>query len=367
VLSSCRWKLLSAGRWPALRLQVGRLQPITGVVVASLLTGSWREAVEAWSGAPEELAAIAPLLLRGGVAGLAWRRLRSTALASLPAAAELQQAHRLQVLRASVHEDDVARAFARLQAAGIEPVLGKGWAAARLYPDAGLRPYGDVDLYVRPAAFDRAREVLLAPDWPAAPVDLHRGFAELDDHAAKDLEARCRRDEVHGTSVRTFGDEDHLRLLCLHGLRHGLVRPLWLCDVAAGIERRAPSFDWERFGWGDAVRTRWAMAAVGLAHLVLGARLDGVPFAEAARGLPPWLVSAVEREWRGGRTPQGARLPMAAALRQPSLWFSALWQRWPNPIEATVGVGGAFGHWPRFPYQVAECVRRTARFVSGTG
>ncbi len=41
----------------------------------------------------------------------------------------------------------------------------------------------------------------------------------------------------------------------------------------------------------------------------------------------------------------------------------ALRLRWPNPILATVGVGGPFNGLPRFPFQVGECVSRTLYFV----
>jgi hypothetical protein len=39
--------------------------------------------------------------------------------------------------------------------------------------------------------------------------------------------------------------------------------------------------------------------------------------------------------------------------------------RWPNGIEATVGLRGPFNGLPRLPFQVAECVTRTARFTFG--
>jgi hypothetical protein len=63
--------------------------------------------------------------------------------------AELHDAYRLFALQAVLHEQRLTRAFALLRAAGVEAILGKGWAVARLYPDLGLRPYGDIDLYVR--------------------------------------------------------------------------------------------------------------------------------------------------------------------------------------------------------------------------
>jgi putative nucleotidyltransferase-like protein len=335
-----------------------------GTRIAAILSGAWREPVEAWAGPADDLAAVAPLLLHGGVAALAWRRLRGSDHRLGAPAAALQQAYRLQALRAALHEQEVNRSFTLLRARGVEPVLGKGWAAARLYPDPALRPYGDVDLYVRAEQHADARAAATAPG-AGGPIDLHSGFAELDDRNPAQIEAATLHADANGCPVRIFGAEDHLRLLCLHALRHGLLRPLWLCDVGVAVEGRSATFDWDRFLWGERTRTRWAVTAIGLAHRVLGARLDGLPIAERARRLPRWLVPAVLREWGSARRAQGARRPMADTLRHPGTLLQALWERWPNAVEATVGVGGSFSAWPRLPYQVAECARRSARFATG--
>lgn len=336
-----------------------------GGQIASILSGAWREPVEGWTGDDDALAGVVPHLLHGGVAALAWRRVCGSKHAASALAGPLQQAYRLQVLRAAVHDGEVRRSFEVLRTAGVEATLGKGWAAARLYPDAALRPYGDVDLYVRPDRYAEARAAVAgATD---CPIDLHRGFAELDDRTPDAIDQRSVLAEANGLPVRLFGSEDHLRLLCLHALRHGLLRPLWLCDVAAAVEGRPPTFDWDRLLWGDATRTRWVVGAIGLAHRVLGARLDGTPVAEQARLIPRWLVPSVLAEWGSTRPSQGARQPIAGALRHPRKLLRALVTRWPNAIEATVGVGGSLSAWPRLPYQVAECARRSARFVSGIG
>jgi hypothetical protein len=334
-----------------------------GAAVAAILSGAWREPVEGWAGSVSDLAAVAPLLLHGGVAALAWRRLRGSGLEGAAPAAPLQQAYRLQVLRAAIHDQELGRSFTLLRAAGVEPILGKGWAAARLYPDPALRPYGDLDLYVRPEQQHAARAALTAP-LAGCPIDLHSGFAELDDRGPGILEAAAVHAEADGVVVNVFGPEDHLRLLCLHALRHGLLRPLWLCDVAAAVEGRSPAFDWDRLLGGDPMRTRWTVTAIGLAHRVLGARLEGTPVAERADRLPHWLVPSVLREWGATRPAQGARRPVADAVRHPGAWLEALRARWPNAVEATVGVGGSFSGWPRLPYQVAECARRSAGFLA---
>jgi hypothetical protein len=147
-------------------------------------------------------------------------------------------------------------------------------------------------------------------------------------------------------------------------MRHGLLRPIWLCDIAAAVERRPADFDWDRFAFGDVRRTRWALAAIGVAQQLLGARLDGTPLADRARRIPRWLVPAVLAEWGSTRPAQGARLPMAAAIRRPRTLLRAIGTRWPNAIEATVAVGASPGAGPRLPYQVAECARRSVRFIT---
>lgn len=312
-----------------------------------------------------DLIAAAPMLLPTGSAGLAWWKIRASPLAANRAFDELHQAYRLIAVQAAVHELRVARAFAVLRAAGVEPILGKGWAIARLYPDPGLRPYGDVDLYVRPEQHAAAVTALGNPQ--AEGVDLHAGLAELDDRSWEPLFARSRVATLGGVEVRVFGPADHLRLLALHMLRHGILRPLWLCDVALALESRPADLDWAVVTSGRPRRTEGVRCAVGLARQLLGASLDGVPVAEHAVRLPRWIVPAVLRQWSAFKVPHGSRAPMAASGRRPAAFLRSLFLRWPNPIEATVGVGGPFNDLPRLPFQIGTCLLRSARFARSLG
>ena len=261
-----------------------------------------------------------------------------------------------------MHEGELTQLASFLQWACLDPLLGKGWAIARLYPEPGLRPYGDFDLYVRPEEYAAADAALRGPNAPACSVDLHRGAAELDDRDFDELYRRSQLVTLGDTHVRIFGSEDNLRLLCLHMLRHGAWRPLWLCDVALAVEARPADFDWDYFLSGDPTRTDWAACAIGLAHQLLGARVDDTPVAERAQRLPRWLVPVVLRQWGEGQTPHGSRVPMINYLREPAGAWQALRLRWPNPVEATVTVAGAFNDWPRLPYQLGACVVRAAKF-----
>src|SRR3989304_4356266 len=138
----------------------------------------------------EALAAVTPLLLGSGAAALAWRRLRSSPLGGTPGADDLRQAYRLFPLQAVIQERDLREAVGRLRAAGAEPVLVKGWAVARLYPEPGLRPYGDLDLCVRRKDFERAGAALDGLRGLETIGDLHDGFSTLDEQGEDDLFAR---------------------------------------------------------------------------------------------------------------------------------------------------------------------------------
>jgi len=56
-------------------------------------------------------------------------------------------------------------------------------------------------------------------------------------------------------------------------------------------------------------------------------------------------------------------VPIAGQLTDAAGLFNALRQRWPNPILATVSVNGALNGFPRFPYQIGNCVLRAARLL----
>ncbi len=341
-----------------------KLERNRAALIASVLAGSWRASPPPFDLSQEDLARSLPWLLGSGAGGLAWWRVRESPWRDSGPAQELHQAYRLHSLQAALHEREISQALSLLRSAGVEPILGKGWAMARLYPESGLRPYGDLDLYVRPEQHSRARQVIEAPDGRV--VDLHRGFDGLDDRNPGEILRRSQLLEREGLAVRVFGVEDHLRLVCLHMLRHGVLRPLWLCDVAVALESRPASFDWAYFAAGRPRRTEWVACALALAHDLLGARLDGVPAAIATRRRPRWLARTVLREWGRGRPPHGARTPMAYFLGHPaevSEALRALVLRWPNGIEATVGVGGRFNDLPRLPFQLAECVRRSVRWA----
>lgn len=320
--------------------------------VAALLRGAWRADPEPPELGPGSLAALLPGLRRGGVAGLAWNRVRrSPELAASEAGAALRQEFRHQALQRAVHERALAEAQRRLEEAGEDAFLAKGWAASRLYPTAGFRPCGDIDLYVRIEWHARAFAALAAGGRPL-PVDLHRGLADLSDRDPEQVWTRTRIVEEASLRVRVLGPEDHLRLISLHMLRHGVARPMWLCDAAVALETRPADFDWDWFRSGSPRRTEAALLGLRLAGELLGARLDGVPGVR----VPGWVGRAVLRSWEAG---VHRREPFLSQVKvSPG---RAVREHWPSPIEATLGLGGRFDGRPRLPYQLGYVAARGLR------
>jgi hypothetical protein len=147
-------------------------------------------------------------------------------------------------------------------------------------------------------------------------------------------------------------------------LRHGAWRPLWLVDVAVAFESRPAAFDWNYFLSGDPRQTEWALSALGMAHRLLGADVRGTPAEAHLARLPSWLIPAVLEQWgRGKPLPQEGRR-LHSYFRNRDGLLEALLARWPNAIQATVSLHGAFNEWPRLPFQIADCLRRTGAFLT---
>lgn len=341
-----------------------------GALVASALAGAWRDEPPAVSLSEDELGRVAPLLDISGAGALAWWKLQRTPHAETDAAQGFRQSYRLQTLRAAVREGELESLFVLLEAAGVDALLVKGWAAGRAYTEQGLRPTGDIDLYVPPSQYQRAKDVLSSPEGLRFWVDLHEGFGELSGGDAEELYERSTVLMLGGARVRVLCEEDGLRLLCFHLLRHGAWRPLWLCDVAAGFESRAEGFDWGRLLGRSRRDANWVLSTLGLAHSLLGANVEGTPATHAPELLPRWLVPCVLARWARPFATEQAPLkhhaPMRAYLRRPRGLLKDLRRRWPGPVEATVAARGRFDSLPRWPYQLAHCFTRAAHFLNGT-
>lgn len=322
-----------------------------GAKVAAAHAGLWRDQPPPLALDEAALEEIAPLCLSSGSAPLLSRRLEGTPLALAPVAAPLRATLRYQLLQAEVQARDLACAIERLAEVGIVPLLTRGFAAASLYPAPELRPYVDHDLAVRPHELARAERALSSGEWR---VDLHAGFAELDDRPLESLHERSRALPLGSIELRVLGPEDHLRQMCLHLTRHGGWRPLWLCDVACAVEREP--LDWELLATGDPHRTREVACVLALARDLLGAK--DTPL--AARTPPPWLARTLLGEW--GKRARFAE-PLLSYLRRPLALPLAIRDHFPNPIAASAELRAPFDDRPRARYQLEAAVKRARKLL----
>lgn len=337
-------------------------------LISAILAGSWRKSdLPPLNLSESQLDEVTPLLYGSGAAALGWWRVRNTELQTTSSAEVLHQAYRLQVLQSGIHEEKIEKVFRVLRQASIEAILVKGWAAAGLYPERGLRPYGDIDLIVRPEQYEAASELFGGPEVKDCWIDLHKSISELDDRAVGDLFERSRLFPLGLETVRVLSAEDHLALLAVHMLKHGAWRPLWLCDIAAAVESLSPNFSWVICLGRNSRRADWITCAIELAHQLLGARTDRVDLGAKITEVPNWLIQNVRKQWEhpfaANQPPMSHPLPMSTVLRSPGLLFEALRQRWPNPILATISVNGRFNGIPRLPYQLGNCLTRGFRFL----
>jgi hypothetical protein len=331
-----------------------------GSLVASLLAGSWRADPSPPVGLESaDLAGVTPFLLASGSGAMAWWRIRADPrLADTPAGASLRDAYRYAVLDAAVRERRIADVVSTLRSAGIQPMLFKGRAAASAYAEPACRPGGDIDLLLRPEDDERGA-ALLDERIRLLEVDINHGHLIPPQERSRLFLRPCAL-RIGGTQVAVPSPEDHLRLLCLHALSHGVARPVWLCDIAARVESRAESFDWPVALSGDTQTVERVRVALGLAHRLVGMSIEGTPVER--RGEPPgWTTSAVLRRWadpRSATPPQP--LHTHARLRSRARTLSMRWP--PDPILEVIRNDRRFTRWPRLPYHMADAARRMARY-----
>jgi hypothetical protein len=334
--------------------------------MAALLAGSWRTAPPPLDLSEADLADSLGSLWAGGAGGLAWFRLRQTALRNSAAARQLRQIYRDQIVHTVAYEQRLEQLFERMHAVGIQPILIKGWAAARLYPETGLRPYGDIDLCVRPDQLPAAKNVLLDEAGRCGWEELHEGIPDLRDRTWELLFQSARLVRLAETEIRILGAEDELRQLCLHLWRHHGFRPIWLCDIAAALESLPATFDWDYFQSGDPLLSKWAMGFIGLAIRLLGARLDEPIRTLATEQVSWWFADTVLWRWGAGFSPTA----LSHFIRNPAQLPRAVLHRWLNPIRAAyrarLGPTTPLA-WVQLasllvrPFQVAARVRRVFR------
>ena len=322
----------------------------TGSLVARALRGSWRVNLDALDLTSGEFERIAPLLMSSGTAGLGWRAAaQDPALYECAEKAGLRDAARRLAITDTLRQRSFARIIRIANDAGVAPLVFKGWSVAPVYAEAWLRPWGDIDILATIDDLDRIRlafadlseespqsrngdvhVVKTGPGDTAASVDLHGALPDLYAANAATVLGRAQRIELaEGERLLVPCDEDGLRIVILHFLRHGGWRPLWLCDVAGLVEAARPDFDWDLCLTSDTTVRDWMLATIDVAHQLLGCRIDHAPQLSPGHA-PPWFLKAILAEWDA---PIAYHERMSAVSRpvRPWVWLR---EKWPNPIRA---------------------------------
>jgi hypothetical protein len=265
------------------------------------------------------------------------------------------------LLQIKAQQTKIVVAILLFRSHGIEPILIKGWAAARNYPPGGTRRPGDVDLAVSPDQYTKAYRLSREPDLLRCNVDLHCGLRSLDSVPWSKLFDRSQLVDLDGQLIRVLSDEDHLRVLCTHWLIDGGGYKDKLWDIYYAVENRAANFDWTRcLDAAGHVRRGWVVCGISVAHHFLGLDISDLPIRDEAKHLPKWIVRTIEREWK-----RSYRLePVLTSTHDGWLLVDQIARRIPpNPIRCTIEAGGDIYGNRRFLYQLVIMKRRAAPFL----
>lgn len=250
---------------------------------------------------------------------------------------------------------------------GIEPIVIKGSAAARYYPDRRRRMSVDVDLAVPDRDYARAEKLVAAGKCQGIGVDVHRELRHLDPLPWDDLFRNSVLLPLGDSSVRVLRAEDDLRVLCVHWLTDGGADQERLWDIYHAVTNRRHDFDWHRFlDAAGPIRRRWYECTLGIASRYLALDLSDTPIANAPERLPNWLLRTVEYEWSAEIKPK----PLEASLFDRRMLIAQIRRRMhPNPIYATIDCEGDIDARTRIFYQIRNWFGRipsSVRRINGT-
>lgn len=248
--------------------------------------------------------------------------------------------------------------FDELHGLGFQPILIKGWAAARNYPTNRPRYYSDIDIAVSSLEFDRVSKLVSIPGSSLSVIDLHNELRHLDSVPWSELFDRSSLVELDGGSIRILSPEDHLRVMATHWLNDGGANKERLWDLYYAVENRPPEFNWSTcLDPVSETRRGWVIYAIGLAHKYLDLKIDDLPFRNAAADIPGWVTKTVENEWASSER----LLPLQTCLSDPKLFLRQLRKRFPpNPIQATIEMEAPIDETGRTAIQFRNVLRRTS-------
>ncbi len=273
---------------------------------------------------------------------------------------------RWHLIQFKLQEHRIIKTFELFRKYNIEPILIKGWAAARNYPNREDRVFLDTDICVAPHEYEKSLKILAGKEEKNLMVDLHNGLRHLDTLGWDELFENTVTVRLHETDIRILRPEDHLRVLCVHWLNDGAAYKGRLWDIFYAVENRPTDFNWNRcLNVVDSKRRKWIICAIGLAHRYFGLELKNTPISAEAELIPRWVIQAVEKEWA-----DETRLRrLHDCLKDRKEFVRQLKKRFPpNPIQATIDTNGEFDDKPRIFYQIGNILIRVKpsiqRFVT---
>lgn len=346
----------------------------------TLLKRAWRNEKRQFKG-NLALSEVANNLISVGVGTLVWNRFRDNAI---PAGTEYGQlffaAAARNAIRFNAQLTFIQTLNRSLKQSNIPHVFIKGLALGSYYASPQSRPVGDIDLCCGKERYeDAVNEVArLTGNSPLRigeksttlhmrgdrlssfiSVDVHKSLSayELDDSALK----MAKKVWTFGLELPTLSEEEHLRLICLHFLKHGGWRPIWLCDVAAMAESLPSDFDWDRC-MKDERTAHYVSTVLELSRRILGAEFEMAGRYRPA-SLPDWLTPEVLRQWSMPHKAHMPKSPIRYTLaNEPKKLPSALAARWPKPLHAVFIMKGRFGKAGPAIFQYAAFVKKTLQF-----
>ena len=261
--------------------------------------------------------------------------------------------------------------------AGFEPLVFKGPALARRYPEAGLRPMDDLDVIVESHRHDDALRILLREGWveyeragdhydtilqhddvPDLPLELHRGLESWRERTTRITSDGLWRARVpqdcFGTPCWGIPPEEEFAALAAHAGKpyHNFQRLVWSVDLAVVVQHAGAAMDWDRLAALSEEFGTTTVVSVGLVH----ARRLGAPIPDAAIRLPASrlrrlaLSPVLDETWPLQPWDDG----VAHRLRY------ALWDRRSRQVLLLLGEITVEGP-AKIPKRIANVVRLTAR------
>jgi hypothetical protein len=283
---------------------------------------------------------------------------------------------------------DVEELLGKLSIRGIPVVLLKGVALlVEIYPDIGLRPMSDADIWVRRGDWPAVAETLDVCGYEADPAyrrTFRRGVTTLDLHTNLMGAGRIRRRtrllaagagplfectrpiKVGSQTALGLSRSDEVFYLGLHGLKHNLERLIWLVEINHLVERLSDD-EWDEVSdRAEQMRQELSVLCTAyLADLLLAGRCHPrlVDMARSER-LGPYYRRVLRNRASNGSLPSHAPLLLFTPRHGPGsralYTLETLFPR-PSVLRRSIRDGDRIGvgrlYWRRF----CQLLERTIR------